>query len=92
MVKFKKAYTNTYWVTFEDRKAGCIECDPHEEPLVVASEFGQIRTIDSLPYPASPVLRRQPNPGPYGHCPEFCYAPAQCKGCTACPQDYACSE
>jgi hypothetical protein len=52
---FKKAYTNTYWVTFADRKPGCIDCAPDDDPIAVASALGVIKTIDSLPYPADPV-------------------------------------
>lgn len=89
---FKKACTNTYWVTFADRAAGCIDCSPDEDPLAIAGGLGQIKAIECLPYPARPVLHRYANPGPHGHCPEFCYAPQQCKGRTACPQSYACSE
>ena len=86
--EFKKAYTNTYWVTFENGKAGCVTCTEAEDPLAVAGELGTVRTIDSLPYPAQPVLRRAAG----DTCPEFCYKPQQCKGHTACPQRYACSE
>jgi hypothetical protein len=87
---FKKAYTNTYWVTFTNRKPGCIDCAPDDDPIAVASALGEIQTIDSLPYPADPVLHRDPNDKT--PCPSFCYAPAQCKGRTCCPQSYACSE
>ena len=87
---FKKAYTGTYWVTFEDRTAGCIDCGKDEDPLAIAAVLGKLKTIDALPYPARPVLRRRPNET--HPCPEFCYAPQQCKGRTACPQSYACSE
>ena len=90
---FKKAYTNTYWVTFDGAKSGCITCAADEDPLAVAGEFGTIRTIDSLPYPANPVLRRRALRNEKDvHCPEFCYSPAQCKGRTSCPKNYACSE
>jgi hypothetical protein len=58
---FKKAYTNTYWVTFANRKPGCIDCAPDDDPIAVASALGEIKTIDSLPYPADPVLHRDPN-------------------------------
>ena len=93
---FKKAYTNTYWVTFTNGKRGGIECSLAEDPLAVASEFGEIRTIDSLPYPANPMLRRRElvseKDKKWGHCPEFCYSPEQCKGRTSCPKSYACTE
>lgn len=90
---FKRAYTNTYWVTFENRTAGCITVLPDEDPLAVAAAIGTLKTIDSLPYPANPVLRRRALRDEADvHCPEFCYSPQQCKGRTACPKSYACSE
>lgn len=91
--QFKKAYTNTYWVTFNNHAAGCITCATEEDPVAIAREFGDLRTIDSLPYPANPVLRRRALRDEKDvHCPEFCYSPNQCKGRTACPKNYACSE
>jgi hypothetical protein len=91
---FKKAYTNTYWVTFLDGlPSGCITVLKDEDPLAVAGAFGTIKTIDSLPYPANPVLRRRALRDDKDiHCPEFCYSPNQCKGRTSCPKNYACSE
>lgn len=90
---FKKAYTNTYWVTFTDRAAGCITCTPDEDPLAIAGELGTLKTIDCLPYPADPVLRRRAlRDEKDTPCPSFCYSPQQCKGRTACPKSYACSE
>lgn len=87
---FKKAYTNVYWVTFDGGKEGCFDCGPDEDPLAIAREFGALRAIDSLPYPAEPILRRRPD---VEHpCPPFCYSPRQCKGRTSCPKSYACSE
>lgn len=44
-----------------------------------------------IPYPATPCVRLASDL-PAGRCPRFCHAPAQCKGRTACPQSYACSE
>lgn len=91
--EFKKAYTNTYWVRFSDRGAGCITCGPDEDPVAVAGDFGAVAEIDSLPYPANPVIRRRAlRSANDGHCPEFCYSPNTCKGRTACPKNYACSE
>src|SRR5690348_9837100 len=96
VAEFKKSYTNTYWVTFTNRGAGCITVSKDEDPIAVARELGDIKTINSLPYPARPVLRRRElvseKDKEWGHCPEFCYTPEQCKGRTACPKNYACSE
>lgn len=90
---FKKAYTNTYWVTFADRAGGCITVTKDEDPIAIAGVFGTLKTIDSLPYPANPVLRRRALRDEKDiHCPEFCYSPSQCKGRTSCPKNYACSE
>jgi hypothetical protein len=85
-VTFVKAYTNTYWVTFESGQSGCIETHPKEDPRTVAAAHGIPRTIEPLPYPARPMLRR------VTECPEFCYSPTTCKGRTACPKSYACSD
>jgi hypothetical protein len=90
--QFEKGYTNTYWVQFADGRRGCMTVDPDEDPVAVAKTLGAPTHIDSLPYPAQPILRQRPNPGKYGHCPDFCYSPEQCKGRTSCPKNYACSE
>lgn len=93
VAEFKKAYTNTYWLTFNGRSAGCITVAPDEDPIAIAKELGDLKTIDCLPYPASPVLRRRALRDEKDvHCPDFCYTPQQCKGNTCCRKSYACSE
>jgi hypothetical protein len=87
---FKRAYTNTYWVSFEVGRSGTMVVTADEDPEVEAAKLGKVRAIESLPYPANPVLRRPA--GEENPCPEFCYSPQQCKGRTACPKSYACSE
>lgn len=69
----------SYWVHFEDRKSGCVE------ERGDAAQFGKVKEIFVLPYPADPQLTK-------GDCPPFCFSPEQCKGRTACPKNYACSE
>jgi len=76
-----------YWVTFTNRTPGSIETAKGEDPRTVAAAFGEVRTIDPIPYPSSPKLNDQTG------CPPFCYAPAkECKGLSSCPQSRACSE
>jgi hypothetical protein len=80
--------TSSYWVTFSDRKPGSIEVSKGEDANAIARSFGDVKSIDILPYPADPKLNeRGEHP-----CPAFCYSPRQCKGRTCCPKSYACSE
>ena len=48
---FKKAYTNTYWVQFSDRGAGCITVAADEDP-VTASPDADGKTLLSARAPA----------------------------------------
>ncbi|HVL65751.1 MAG TPA: hypothetical protein VM364_00685 [Vicinamibacterales bacterium] len=75
-----------FWITFEDGKRGSIEVRQGEDPRAIAATFGVVKTIDPLPYPATPQLRSVTG------CPPFCYSPQTCKGRTSCPKSYACSE
>ena len=86
-----------WWVNFflpitlpDGREVGaaCVDSGSKTEALVVAMKLGQVRSINSLPYPAQPRLH-----GPEKNdCPSFCFAPNDCSGRTCCPRSYACSE
>lgn len=47
--------------------------------------------LDTLPYPASPVIWQLDHPVD-GKCPTFCHSPNQCRGRSSCPQEYSCTE
>lgn len=51
-----------------------------------AEVFGEVVSIDTLPYPAEPVLDMRSN------CPPFCWNPNGCKGRTSCPRPRACDD
>lgn len=98
----------TYWVTFKDGYAGCVETihgmtgiDHKKQIEGVKSlfnewtkevkEHGEVVSVESLPYPASPRLITVSWLNG-GACPSFCFKPNQCKGNTSCPQNYSCTE
>jgi len=76
------------WVTFKDKSGGYVEAKSHEEAMRIAKEKTgkEPERSDYLPYPANPIIHQLDS------CPPFCYSPWQCKGFSACPKDYACSE
>lgn len=80
----------SYWVEFEDGSKGCVEFGIGTEIPKNLTEIAfrkKVKTIDNLPYPASPRL------GPSkSSCPSFCYSPEECKGRSSCPKGRACSE
>ncbi len=84
---------SAYWVKFADGTAGCIETTAGQNPAVVAANAtGRIvASVATLPHPAEPRLNKIEHPK-HGASPSFCYRPEQCKGRTACPQPYSCTE
>ena len=80
------------WVVFNDgSKSGTVQVDHRKETFVEALE-AMGKTEDdvadswSIPYPASPVLRR------IDHCPSFClYPTTHCKGKSCCPNNPSCT-
>lgn len=83
----KRQQWGTWWVVFESGKRGTIEVKADEDRDMIAINIGgKVKSIETLPYPAQPVLRR------VSGCPEFCHSPSTCQGRTACPKSYACSE
>lgn len=82
-----------HWVTFSDRKPGCVEAVNAEEAMQIA----RVKTgcnptgAKRLPYPASPRINQHEYPE-FGICPSFCFRPEECVGRTACPQNYSCTE
>lgn len=90
-----------YWIKFTDGTAGyCQGQSPYDavsiaekltsKTAVVGANKWQPK-IDKLPYPADPVIWQLDHPVA-GKCPPFCSTPEQCKGSTACPKNYSCSE
>lgn len=87
-----------YWFRFKTLKPVCVEVAGDQYRIhagaeeaarvhLTADEQAQVSSVGTLPYPATPVRNATKN-----SCPPFCYKPDQCKGRTACPQNYACSE
>lgn len=84
---------SAYWMTFKGHAAACMEAPSEEEARADAAELtgSEVITCDRLPCPATPRLRPYKDEK-YGVCPAFCFRPKECKGKTACPQNYSCTE
>lgn len=93
---------NAYWIKFTDGTEACCEGQTDFDAQRIAEKVSGKTVADKpnswtagnvtpLPYPASPVLWQLDHPV-VGKCPTFCHAPKQCKGRTACPQNYSCTE
>ena len=56
----------------------------------IASKYGTVEKIETLPYAASPVKGEDPKTP----CHEWtlCYSPSECAGKNSCPKSYACSK
>lgn len=83
----------TYWLTFNERTAGCVEAMDGVAAAAIAKEatgFDAI-SVEVLPYPAKPRINEYVDPK-YGVCPSFCFKPKECVGNTSCPQRYSCVE
>lgn len=90
-----------YWITFTDGSKGyCQGSSPYDAKAIAEKLTGKTvkaeggpydPKIPTLPYPATPVIWQLDHPV-HGKCPAFCSRPDQCKGRTACPQDYSCTE
>lgn len=82
-----------YWIKFDGHKSGCVEAPSPNVAKTIGAEITGHRAIDAtvLPYPAMPRINTHIDPK-YGTAPAFCFKPEQCKGYTACPQSYSCSE
>lgn len=83
----------SFWLTFNERSAGCVEADDETAASAIAKqETGfDAATIKILPYPAHPRINQHVDPK-YGVCPSFCYKPAECSGKTSCPQRHSCTD
>lgn len=90
-----------YWIKFTDGSGGYCEgegaydCVQIAEKVtgktVVVGDNKYQPKLDTLPYPAKPVIWQFDHPV-NGKCPPFCHSPTQCKGGTSCPQNYSCTE
>lgn len=82
-----------FWVTFTGRaKPGSVrEASIELARAVVESKFGEaVLTIDTIPYPAFPILHWS---GPAGDGFEpRCSDPVRCRGKMACQKRPACTE
>ncbi len=79
---------NAFWIEFTQRPAACIEVNGSspEDAKVAAGAFGTVRSVETLPYPCEPRI------GEKSDCPSLCLGKRECRGKTACPQRYSCSE
>lgn len=82
-----------FWMTFKGRGAACMEAPTEQEARTDAAVLtgAEVLTCHVLPYPAEPRLRPYIDPK-WGKYPAFCFRPESCKGKTACPQNYSCTE
>lgn len=91
-----------YWITFTDGSSGyCEGLSPYHAVQIAEKLSGKKvnipdadkwkTNVQTLPYPATPVIWQFDDPV-NGKCPAFCHDPKNCKGRTACPKNYACSE
>ena len=55
-----------------------------------ASQYGEVESIDTLPYAANPVKSDKKGEECYEW--TLCYSPNECCGKTSCPKSRACSE
>ena len=84
---------NAYWINFEGHRSACVEADDEQAATAIAAEAtgSAVKTCAVLPYPAEPRLNKFEHPK-WGISPSFCFKPTECKGRTACPQSYSCTE
>jgi len=90
----------TFWLTFTDgTSASCQGDSPFDAKQIAEKVSGKTvggekyaeTHIKALPYPADPCIWKFEHPC-HGETPSFCFKPSQCKGKTACPQPYSCTE
>lgn len=93
---------NGFWLKFTDGSKGYCEGQNAYDAVKIAEKLtgktvvvgGDNKyqpVLDSLPYPATPVIWQFDHPV-NGKCPAFCFRPDQCAGKTCCPQNRACDE
>ena len=76
-----------FWITDSAGKQFCVEASDKDAAIAISVENGRdVKSIDRIPYPATPRV------GPESKCPPFCCRPKQCLGKSSCPHSYACSE
>lgn len=91
----------TFWIKFADGSEACCQGESAYDARGIAEKITG-KTVEGpkweagpnvrpLPYPASPVLWQLDHPC-HGKTPNFCHAPKQCAGRTACPQRRSCTE
>lgn len=76
-----------FWVTFTSGQGVCVEAESKGQARrLVENEVPRVvRSIEQLPYPATPRV------GLKTDCPAFCYTPNTCKGRSACPRRPSCT-
>jgi hypothetical protein len=89
----KEKDMRSFWLTFNEREAGCVEAKDEQAAAAVAKEITgfDATSVKDLPYPAAPRINKYEDPR-YGVCPSFCFTPKTCCGRTSCPQSYSCVE
>lgn len=75
-----------FWVKFTGRGPMCVTATDKDDAKAKVEAAGGIASeIFTLPYPATPRFNLDT-------VPEFCISPEECKGRTACPRRYSCTE
>lgn len=92
-----------FWLTFTDGSHGYCQGESAYDAVQIAEHLTKKTVVvpesgnkydpklDTLPYPASPVIWQFDHPV-MGKTPTFCMHPGQCKNRGSCPRSYACTE
>lgn len=96
----------SFWLKFKDGSEACCDGQTAFDAVRIAEHISgktvnlagankykpeESENVNRLPYPALPRIWAFEHPVD-GVCPEFCHDPKKCKGKTACPQSYSCTE
>jgi len=90
----------TFWLKFTDGTSQSCQGESEYHAKLIAEKLtgktvdgGKYQDISAkpLPYPSEGCIWLFDDPC-HGKTPAFCYAPEQCAGRTACPQNYSCTE
>lgn len=90
----------SFWLKFTDGTSASCQGDSAYDARQIAEKVSGKSVVGGkfdaseilpLPYPAEPSVWKFDHPC-YGKTPSFCFKPSQCKGKTACPQPYSCTE
>jgi hypothetical protein len=90
---------NGYWITFTDGTKGYCQGSSAYDAKIIAEHItgktvggGKYKdfTMDTLPYPANPIIWQLDHPVS-GKTPAFCFSPEKCKGNSCCHSNPSCT-